>query len=66
MRAKMHFRDLRLFANAGMAFPTCKANAAKLDLTRANLPTTNEREAVTCPECLKKMRKGQPPSPQRI
>jgi hypothetical protein len=68
MRGKpqLHYRDVRLFANAGMAFPMCYAAAATLDVNKGRLPTTADREAVTCPKCLKRMRKGQPPGPQRI
>ena len=54
---RTHFRDLRLFNNAGLEFPTCKANAKLLDLDARRLPTTGNIKEVDCPKCLNKIRK---------
>lgn len=53
-KPKKHLRDQRLFVNAGMNFPTCRANEKMLDLEAAWLPTTNEPLEVTCKHCLKR------------
>ena len=50
--SKMHFRDIRLFSNAGMAFPVCKANAKLLD-TETRLTVTSDKTKVTCKNCVK-------------
>lgn len=55
MKKKMHFRDIRLFVNAGMSFPTCHANAELLDLDKNYWWTTNRKEDVTCKKCKKKL-----------
>ena len=52
---KTHFRDTRLFNNAGMPFPTCYAGARLLDLDKGRLPTTNNQTNVTCQHCLRKL-----------
>lgn len=48
---KVHFRDLRLMNNAGMAFPACYASAELLDTNKGLLPTTSNRHLVTCERC---------------
>lgn len=48
-----HFRNLRLFVNAGMSFPQCKANAALLNLDAGRLSTTPDPMLVTCKKCLR-------------
>jgi hypothetical protein len=48
----MHYRDLRLFNNAGMCYPACKVDDGPLDLEHGRLETTGKKEDVTCPECL--------------
>jgi hypothetical protein len=52
-KRKTHFRDVRLFNNAGMNFPTCRANEKMLDLEAAWLPISAEIHEVTCKHCLK-------------
>jgi len=48
----MHYRDLRLFNNAGIVFPRCKADDPSIDLTYAGWPTSGIPQDVTCPECV--------------
>jgi hypothetical protein len=52
---KTHFRDTRLYNNAGMLFPTCYAGAVLLDTNKSWLPTTNNQTNVTCQHCLRKL-----------
>jgi hypothetical protein len=51
----IHFRDIRLFNNAGMSFPLCYADAELLDLDKARLPTSGREgiAEVTCKRCLR-------------
>lgn len=56
MNIKIHFRDIRLFNNAGMSFPHCKANARLLDTDKGRLPTTPSVLKVTCKACLKRLK----------
>jgi hypothetical protein len=49
----IHKRDVRLYVNAGMAFPACKANAKLLDLDAARLRMAGAGETVTCKRCLR-------------
>ena len=55
-RKKVHYRSIRLFVNAGMEFPQCYAHAALLDLDKARLLTTFDKELVTCSRCLRKLK----------
>lgn len=52
-----HIRDTRLFINAGMEIPVCKARARLLDIeTRYRFSTRFPDTcpvAATCPRCLK-------------
>jgi len=48
----MHYRDLRLFNNAGIAFPACRAGDELLDMDCGSWPTSGIKQNVTCPECL--------------
>ena len=52
----LHLRDMRLYINAGMAFPACKASAKLLDVDEGRLPTTNDHNQVTCKRCLDTVR----------
>ena len=65
MAMYIHYRDVRMFAKHKISFPMChaKLDMAKLDMTKARLPWTTMREAVTCPRCKRRMFKGQPPPP---
>lgn len=49
----MHMRDRRLYINAGITFPKCKANAKLLDMSATGLWITYRAEDVTCPKCRK-------------
>jgi hypothetical protein len=51
---KIHFVDIRLRNNAGMDFPTCKADASLLDLNACHYPMTGNIHETTCKSCLKK------------
>ena len=53
---KVHYRDIRLFNNAGISFPRCYANQRLLDLTKTALPTTSDRKAVTCSNCRRSLK----------
>lgn len=48
----MHYRDLRLFNNAGMCYPACKVDDGPLDLDHGRLATSGWPRDVTCPDCL--------------
>lgn len=48
-----HLIDNRLFVNAGMRFPACKAREELLDLDAARWSLTNEPAEVTCKTCKK-------------
>lgn len=50
---KVHFRNIRLFVNAGMDFPECYSYAPMLDTEKSSLPTSPRRKEVTCARCLK-------------
>jgi len=60
---KVHYRNIRLFVNAGIGFPQCYAYVAVLDpfvalldLDKARLPTTFDKKLVTCSKCLRKLK----------
>jgi hypothetical protein len=53
---KIHLRSLRLYVNAGMQFPACKANEPLLDLNCTNWDMTYNKQEVTCLKCLKSMK----------
>jgi len=55
---KTHFKNTRLFVNAGMEFPECYANVPLLDLEKGRLNMTGKREMVTCKNCLRKIQKN--------
>jgi hypothetical protein len=48
----MHYRDLRLFNNAGIAFPACRARDELLNMDCGSWPTSGIPRDVVCPECL--------------
>lgn len=48
---QVHFRDQRLFLNAGISLPTCAADEALLDLDKGRWPMTSVRANVTCARC---------------
>jgi len=48
-----HYRDVRLFVNAGLRFPLCKASAELLDLDATRLQTVGHSAEVTCKRCRK-------------
>lgn len=52
---KTHYRNTRLYVNAGMRFPECYAYAELLDVEKSALPTTGEVNEVTCKHCLRLM-----------
>ena len=49
--SKVHYRNLRLYVNAGMRFPECYAYAELLDVEKSALPTTPNVSEVTCKHC---------------
>ena len=53
---KMHYRNLRLYCNAGMRFPECYAYAELLDVDKGRLPTTGKVSEVTCKHCLHQLK----------
>jgi hypothetical protein len=55
---KTHLRSLRLFINAGMAFPECVSGAAALDLDAARWEVTGDMLAVTCRNCRKAIKRN--------
>jgi len=50
-KRKVHFRDLRLFVNAGVRFPACKAHEGLLDMDATRLETSPNMSEVTCKAC---------------
>jgi len=50
----VHIRDLRLFVNAGMSFPSCKAGERLLDLDASCWPIADPHhpETATCKTCI--------------
>lgn len=56
---KVHLKDQRLRVNAGMDFPTCRANEKLLDLEACRLIMTSDIHAVTCKHCKKIYFKGE-------
>lgn len=56
-KGKVHFRDIRLFNNAGMELPTCTANAPLLNVGFRGRITSDKRK-VTCKHCQKKISKS--------
>lgn len=52
---KVHYKNIRLFNNAGMDFPECYAYGELLDLGKARLPMTGDKKLVTCKRCLRIM-----------
>jgi hypothetical protein len=61
----IHYRSIRLYVNAGMAFPECYSNAPLLDLEKSALPTTGDINQVTCKKCIALHRKRYPWARQR-
>jgi hypothetical protein len=47
----VHLMDLRLYVNAGMAFPACQADVELLDLDCTYWEVTRVRTKITCPRC---------------
>lgn len=54
-RVVTHFRNIRLYMNAGMVMPECKAHAKLLDTDAGNWHTTGNKELVTCKHCRNKL-----------
>ena len=52
---RVHFKNIRLFINAGMDIPECKAGAKLLDCDSGRWPMTGDKAQVTCKNCLKRM-----------
>jgi len=52
---KIHYRDLRLYVNAGMQYPTCYNGQGLLDIEKGRLVSTGKEENVTCQKCIKKL-----------
>ena len=57
MKPKTHYRDIRLFCNAGMYFPACYSVNRPLDTDKGRLPTSGIPKLVTCKHCLAIMRR---------
>jgi hypothetical protein len=51
MSKKVHLRDQRLFVNAGMDYPRCRANDEFLNV-ELNYQITSDLTKVTCKHCL--------------
>jgi hypothetical protein len=49
-QVKTHIRDIRLFNNAGVSLPVCKANAKLLD-TECRAPIAAHPDQATCAHC---------------
>ena len=56
-KAKVHFRNLRLYINAGMQFPECYAYQSLLDIDKGALETTSDKSEITCKHCLRQLAK---------
>jgi len=56
MRARWHLRDLRLYVNAGLRMPACKAGARLLDMDATRWNTVSKASAVTCKRCRQLLR----------
>lgn len=54
---KTHYRNIRLYVNAGTPFPECQAYASLLDLDKSRLPVTGKKSEVTCKHCLRRLGK---------
>jgi hypothetical protein len=52
-KKKVHYRNGRLFINAGMYFPECYSSQKMLDLDKGSLNMTSSITKVTCKRCLK-------------
>lgn len=50
---KTHLKDIRLYNNAGISMPLCRATARLLDLDATAWKKTGKWEEVTCLNCLK-------------
>ena len=48
---RIHWRDQRLFVNAGMRFPACQANAIPLDTDKSRWMTTSDPMCIECKTC---------------
>ena len=48
-----HMTNLRLYVNAGIAIPECRANAHSLDLNAGKWRLANDAAHVDCKHCLK-------------
>jgi hypothetical protein len=57
---RTHIRDLRLFNNAGISFPVCRASDEKLDLDKSSWPTVAHPKDSTCNNCKIAFRKRYP------
>lgn len=53
----IHFRNLRLFVNAGMTIPECKAHAKLLDTKSGHWNISGNIKEVTCKNCLNRIQK---------
>lgn len=52
--AKTHIRDIRLFNNAGLSVPVCKATAPLLDLSSTAWEFADSKKDATCKGCVKR------------
>lgn len=50
--AKTHIRDIRLFNNAGLSVPVCKATAPLLDLDSLAWEFSDNAKDATCKSCV--------------
>lgn len=50
-----HYSNTRLFVNAGVRIPECRANAKLLDVQSGCWTQTRTRELVTCKHCIRLM-----------
>ena len=55
MNKRIHFRNIRLFNNAGIVMPECKSNDKLLNCN-INWTITSNKKEVTCKNCLKRMK----------
>lgn len=51
----VHFRDNRLYINAGIRFPLCHAHMRLLDMSKTSWDMTSIAAQVTCPRCLARL-----------
>ena len=48
---KLHIRDIRLYNNAGIDFPVCRAQEKLLDMEVTRYPMAIDPRNATCKHC---------------